>query len=115
MNIEANEIPKYRKRKKQQSKVEKRSRHKHEYDRIIIGHTGGWGWGKKCSICGKMEQVWSSDPEERNRFRKLEKVVGNIEFYEALSLEELKEAFPDYPIYKMAFENGKYIGFKEIA
>lgn len=114
MSVEQNDIPKYRKRRNQKSKSKKRSRHKHEYEKVIIGHPGGWGWGKKCIICGKMEQVWSSDPEKRARFRKLERVVGNIEYYEALSVEELKEKFPDFQIYKMTFENGKYLGFREV-
>lgn len=114
MNMEANDTPKYRKRKSQKSKSKKRSRHKHEYEKVIIGHPGGWGWGKKCNICGKMEQVWTGVSDQRENFMKLRESVKTFDYYEALSPEEVKGKFPDIPIYKMTFENGKYLGFKEI-
>lgn len=49
------DIPKYRKKKNNDSKSSKRSDHKHQYKRIILKGFIGWIWGEKCEICGRVK------------------------------------------------------------
>ena len=60
-----NEVPKYRKKKNNSSKSEKKSNHKHEYkDCLVLGRKN---WGNQhyiptlreyCVLCGKLGRKW---------------------------------------------------------
>ncbi len=48
--------PKYRKKSKtaRRSNVRKRADHKHDYEKMIVRDVFGFFWGRKCRICGKI-------------------------------------------------------------
>ena len=99
------EVARYRKKKPQTSKSEKRSDHKHLYEKSITvrysyidGEITGFNWSTHCSVCGRLGDFNIQDDD----FRKPE-YVGKARMWcrdMFLSLDEIKKKFPDIPIYR---------------
>ncbi len=88
---------KYRKKRPQTSKTQKRANHKHQYQKIIVQTIVGWDWGQCCTICGRISYKFalsSSDFMRPERTRR--PCVSRADFYD---LEELLTKFPGVPVY----------------
>ena len=82
-----NETPKYKKKKDNGSKSNRRSSHKHDYEEVIVqGWLFGFSWAYRCKICGRIKS--KSYAMSHEGLRK-----------DFLSAEELHEKFPDKDIY----------------
>lgn len=100
------EIGKYRKRKNQKSKSEKRSDHKHEYEKsiemsvnICDGAIDGFYWSTHCRICGRLGKTDCINDDD---FRKPE-WKGKSRWWSRdmyISFDEVVEKYPDIPIYR---------------
>lgn len=97
------EIPRHKKKKPQKSIAKKRADHKHKYEKIIINPGFGWKWGKRCSICGRIDEGHSFTTWDREDFLKPDIVKSNnrISMRDYLSVSELEEKFPCIPILKI--------------
>lgn len=88
----------HRKKKEQTSKSSRRSDHKHRYEKIILQSFIGWSWGKRCTVCGRIED--DAKFFHSKEFIKPECVnkrgLSRDMFYGA---EELKKKYSDIPIY----------------
>ena len=85
------------------SSVEKRSDHKHDYERVIIQNSfqqDGYFWGKRCTICGRVD-----DSDEfkatatKGLVKKIEKVKLNGEVFNIkvfYSESDLKKCFQKF-------------------
>lgn len=91
-------------RKKREKKRHKRSDHKHEYEEIAIdSHSGIYrdgAWhhcydiGKRCRICGRLDDVrWSAVEEVPKGMRTFE-VKDFLELFKLKILAEETEIFP---------------------
>lgn len=69
------EIPAYRKKSKTASisNSQRRSDHKHKYEKIILKSIIGYQWGKKCGICGRIDDRPCISLQQRREFMKPEK------------------------------------------
>lgn len=105
------EIPAYRKKSKtaSTSNSEKRSDHKHQYEKIILRSFIGYQWGKKCSVCGRIDDRYSLSIQQRREFMKPVKTshygIGLDDF---LSIPELRQKFPEIEIYEMDSDSLEY-------
>ncbi len=100
------ETPKYRKKKAQNSKSEKRSDHKHEYVKTIQmsvntinGKIDGFYWATHCKVCGRLGSI---DVHNNDDFRKPE-YYGKSRWWSAdmyLPFDEVIAKFPDVPVYR---------------
>lgn len=94
--IDEQEIAPYRKKKDQKSKSEKRSNHKHIYEKIIMQSILGWQWAERCIQCGRKKYRFKLNcndfvkPEYRDY-----PYLSQSFFY---TFEELKEKYPDIDI-----------------
>ena len=93
----------YRKKSRTSSKSDckKRTDHKHKYEPVIIADSvfAAVYWGKRCSICGRMQERtrFSPDrdfvkPEARGKNRQ------HISREELLSIPEIREKYPGIEI-----------------
>jgi len=100
-----NDIPKYRKKKSQESKSSKRSDHKHNYVKSIRlnyssnGEIYGAYWSEHCDICGRRGE---SDPFNDQDFKQpafskepYKRILGHY-----LSYNDICKKFPNVPIYR---------------
>lgn len=102
-----NDIPKYRKKKSQESKSEKRSDHKHQYVKSIkiVSYREGtvnWiHWSKHCSICGrqggKANDCFNDRDFKLPQFQ-TEPYIRILGHY--MSYDDICKKFPDVPIYR---------------
>ena len=97
------DVPRHKKKKSQKSKAKMRSDHKHEYEKIIINSMFGWKWGKRCVICGRIDEGHAFSSRDKEDFLKpdLTKSNNRISFRDYLSIQEIEEKFPHIPIFKM--------------
>lgn len=99
-----NDVPKYKKKSdSSKSNSGKRSKHKHDYEKIIVGGYGlfGWSWGKRCMICGRCDSYYSGYSVNDRDFLKIGTDVPGIAVSDWLSVEELRDKYPGTPIYEM--------------
>lgn len=98
------EVARYRKKKPQTSKSEKRSDHKHQYEKSITvkfsndESVADFFWSTHCSICGRLGDFKIDNDD----FRKPE-YVGRSRWWcydMCLSMEEVKKKFPGIPMYR---------------
>ena len=102
-----NDVPKYRKKKSNSSRSEKRADHKHDYQRVIVGNrlgSGAWHWSKRCSVCGR----FGLDKTMTNEFLKPNTFDNVWRLFAYLSLDEVRQKYPDTPIYKFDYMTDKY-------
>lgn len=105
MEMNESDVPKYKKKKSQESKSEKRSDHKHAYEKSILLYIDSDGivnwanWSQHCSICGRLKSIdhWNVD-----EFRKTEFQGRSRGFFlnDYLSLDDIFKKFPNVPIYR---------------
>lgn len=93
------EVPKYKKKKENSSKANKRSDHKHEYTDIIQeGWLFGFQWAQRCDICGRIKtKSYGMMHEGLKRDNYEGKYISKNTY---LSLEEIHEKYPDVKIYR---------------
>lgn len=97
----------HKKKKPQNSKSQKRSDHKHEYEDVIVGGLLGWNWGKVCKICGRLDTNKSFGTSSYKEFLRDEyKEHHGISVKYFYTAEELKEKYPGTKIYVYTEENG---------
>lgn len=93
----SNDIPKHKKKKNNSSRSDKRSNHKHIYEKVITENfLGFFAWAERCSVCGKFKNQFSFDYEgliEPSEDRAL--MPRN-----AYTAQELRQKFPNTRIYK---------------
>lgn len=85
------------------SKSRKRSDHKHDYERIIIKSFIGYQWGRKCKVCGRIDDEFrhfsmSGYQDFMRPDASKHPGIGTAEFY---SESEVREKFPGIPIYEL--------------
>ena len=101
-----NDIPKYHKKgKSSKSSSAKRSDHKHNYEKVISNDGWiGFIWGKRCKGCGRMDTYyqWPSALNYQDFV-----VADGPRSRRGMTVEEVREKFPDIPIYVCA-ETGEY-------
>lgn len=91
---------KYRKKKSQKSRSSRRSDHKHDYKKVIIQGYVGWTWGKRCSICGRMDNTYR--PFSNKEFLKPEyKDCSAVSTKYFMTVKELRDKYVGIPIYRM--------------
>lgn len=91
---------KYRKKKSQKSRSSRRSDHKHDYQKVIIQSFCGWTWGKRCSICGRIDNTYR--PSSNKEFLKSEyKEYPSVSTNYFMTVQELQKKYVGIPIYKM--------------
>ena len=106
----ANEHIRYKKKSHtaSTSKSTKRSDHKHTYGEVIIRSFLGFQWGRRCSVCGRVdESYWFHTFQRSNEFRrpraKGKPAVGASDY---LSIEEIQQKYPT--IHVIEWDGGKY-------
>lgn len=91
------EAPKYKKKKDNKSKSNRRSSHKHEYKDILLeGFLFGFCWTEKCTICGRLKSKPYAASTEGLMRPRTHSYIGREDYYSA---EELHEKYPDIEIY----------------
>lgn len=93
----------HKKKKDQKSKSNKRSNHKHQYEKIIIKGFIGWQWAERCTICHRIKCNYHTSDREfiKPDCRQLP-YVSRQTYY---SYEEMLELYPDIEIInKFAWE-----------
>lgn len=99
MYLESDEM-KYRKKKSRSSRSSRRSDHKHDYQKVIIQGICGWTWGKRCSICGRMDNTYR--PFSNKEFLKPEyKDHPSVSTKCYMTVQELRDKYVGIPIYRM--------------
>lgn len=93
-------LPKHKKKKAQTSKSNKRSDHKHQYEKIIIKNWG-WIWGERCVICGRIKTNYLVHCPE---FCKEPFCNEDPRYLRFLTVDEIKRKFIGIPIYKYNFD-----------
>ena len=112
------EVPAHRKRSNSASRSVsgKRSRHKHDYEKVIIKVGLGsfeYYWGRRCRICGRVDDSGMFKPGASDDFVRASKEVrftsGETcvirEFY---TDREIKKKFPEVALLKYDFKKRKY-------
>lgn len=103
--MDERDVPKYRKRKRQNSKAAKRSDHKHQYEKSLLlrynminGEFSGCNWATHCAVCGRRGDF---NPDD-NDFRKLEYKEKHLLWCAKMYLtpEEILKKFTDVPAYR---------------
>jgi hypothetical protein len=115
------EIPTHKKKSVATSKssVEKRSSHKHDYERVIIQSSfqeDTYYWGKRCKICGRVDD---RDKFKASASKGLVKKTVKVEMSDSstyyfkvfYSTAELKNLFPGVPILCYNRETREYVDF----
>ena len=93
------EIPKHKKKSENKSKSNKRSNHKHDYERVILQQWGdNYSWGKRCKICGRVIDEWKRTEDLIKSKYYISEFKSTIEIF--YSPSELKKKFPNLPILK---------------
>ena len=106
-----NEIPKYKKRKDNSSKSNKRSSHKHEYETILLDYGFlGFSWVYRCKICGRLKFLNYSAANKGLRKTSDNKTIGKNTYF---SLEELHEKYPDTRIFRRPHDENNRIIFDD--
>ncbi len=91
------EEARHKKKRPQTSKSSKRSDHRHKYEKVIVQTPVGWDWSKHCIICGRLSNKFVFVSRDFIRPDRREGVgISSADFY---GLEELRQHFPDVPIY----------------
>ena len=113
------EIPSHKKKSVTASKssVEKRSRHKHDYERVIILRSfkdDAYYWGKRCKMCGRVddrdELKASASKGLVKKTVKIEMSDSSTYYYKVFySTAELKKLFPGVPILRYNWEMREYV------
>lgn len=88
------EIFKYKKRKPQNSKVSKRSDHKHQYEDVIVNLGFAFALKQRCKICGRLNK-------DKYLTKKYTKILSTGKTFVAnspLDIEEIKKIYPNIPI-----------------
>lgn len=92
--FDLNDIPKYKKKKKNNSSAKKRSDHKHQYEKIIVeDFLGGFCWGERCKICGRIVSNTLSNNSLDDFYYKYMNAL------DAIPVKEIHKKFPQYKIY----------------
>lgn len=118
-DFENSEIIPRRKKKSQKSKIKARSDHKHEYETVILRSIIGWYWGRRCKICGRIDDSIARrcvSGSHRADFMKPEYVDKHYYSHRCyLSTDELRIKYPGVPIYVFAEPHtfGNYVELKE--
>ena len=103
------ESPLHKKKSKTSSRslVEKRSKHKHDYESVIIDsgfvENIKFFWGKRCRICGRVDDSGMfKQNATKGLVKRTEKVTlksGETSTFKIFySAKDLKKLFPDAPI-----------------
>lgn len=101
-----NDIPKYHKKgKRSKSNSNKRSNHKHEYEKIIYEDWFGYSWGKRCKICGRIDTYYSHFSSENYKDFRGTIIHGGRS--RSMSPAEIRQVIPNVPIYNRT-ETGEY-------
>lgn len=79
------------------SKSGKRADHKHEYAHVIIKSFLGFQWGRRCTICGRVdESYWFQSFQRHTDFMRPESkgksAIGASDYF---SVEEIHHKYPD--------------------
>lgn len=91
------ENAKYKKKKDQSSKSNRRSDHKHNYVKIIkSGWLMGYTWAYRCSICGRTKSVPYAESTIGLTREVKPKIYGKDTY---LSLKEIHEKYPETDIF----------------
>lgn len=91
-----NDAMRHKKKKDQKSKSNKRSTHKHQYEKVIIESFFGWCWGLQCTQCGRLKYNALTHTDE---FTRPEYIGGHwISKQCFYTYEELKEKYPNTKI-----------------
>lgn len=107
LNLDS-DIPKYKKKKNNSSKSNKRSDHKHKYTTIIMRGFVGWIWGKECEICGRVKSNHFMDRDFIKPECKDDSCTGEEKYYSSISeknyysYEELRKIYPNIKIIEKA-------------
>ncbi len=105
------EIPRHRKKSQtaSRSNCEKRSDHKHEYEKIIVEGCFGYRWAKRCRICGRVSDCYGHfSTLNRSDFLKDSNGRSGFGYSSALSLEEVRKKYPGFNIYKKDTSTWEY-------
>lgn len=96
------EIPKYKKKKPQKSKANKRADHKHQYVKTISIRRNIFNhnlmtifWSTHCSICGRFGEYLGDDDFKKPEYKGVR--VYGPDIY--LPVSEILEMYPDVPVY----------------
>lgn len=107
--------PKYKKKRQSNtSKSDKRSDHKHTYEKIIIIYPLSGStpvWDKRCPVCGRLGNMSYAARHEGLRKEHGAKIITPECFYSA---EELHEKFPDTKIYRRKLNENGYTMWGDI-
>ena len=116
------EIPAHRKRSGSASRSvsSKRSAHKHDYEKVIIKGVGSteYYWGRRCRICGRVDDSGMFKPGATDGLVKASKEVqfkGGYtsvirEFY---TVRELRKKYPGVLILKHDYKKRRYVEIDE--
>ena len=106
------ESPRHRKKSQtaSRSNSEKRSDHKHDYEKIVFDGFLGYRWGKRCRICGRISDCYSHfSAMNRQDFLKDGDRQAGITYRAVLTPEEIRAKYPGIKIYKKDISTGEYI------
>lgn len=86
------------------SNSSKRADHKHQYERVIIKFILGYYWGRKCSVCGRIDEQLKYALTSHGRDFMKPEAIGkpSISTADYLSIEEIRAKYPDVPIFELA-------------
>lgn len=85
------------------SNSSKRADHKHQYERIIMKWIFGYQWGRRCTVCGRIDDGFGNYSSARHQdFLKPEALkkpgISNRDY---LSLKEIRTKYPGIDVYKL--------------
>lgn len=87
------------------SSSNKRSRHKHIYQKIILHYgSSSFCWGRRCEICGRVDSTYKATNERPQDFTVTGKGTGGS--WSEICLCEIHEKYPEYII--MTLEHAEW-------
>lgn len=91
----------HKKKKDQKSKSNKRSNHKHQYEKVIVKGFISWQWAEQCTICGRIKYNCRILDKEfiKPEFRQSAYISQRI----CYSQEELTQLYPNIKIINADF------------
>ena len=106
------EEPKHvRKSSSSTSRSDKRSDHKHEYEKVIVRFIRGFEWSERCRICRKFAPWKTSACISRRDFVRpefLSRRGFRFKANEYLSLDDIRRKFPDVLIFEEKIDKEKH-------
>lgn len=95
------DVPKHRKKSKtaSSSASAKRSDHKHQYEKVIMGSWLGFQWATRCTVCGRFNDMYNNFKSRYEGLFNDDLKSPGLSIRKCLTADELHKKYPDIKIY----------------